>query len=177
MPIYLHIVRKLSSFMIGIMLLPTTIALVLISPFVGKLLAKFSVWKVLASGFLLLSVSGCLQILFTAQTPISIVTVAYVLFGLGWGLILSLSFSSALMRLPKKYGGVATGTLGTLHNAGGSISLAIGAYLFSHSSSKLDAKIFITHQKGPFLFITAVTFIVFCMLTTQLLRERNTSNT
>jgi len=129
MPLYLHIVRNLDAFHIGLMLLPATATLAIMSPYVNRLVARFSIWTVLASGFVLFTISALLQYGFSSQTPLILIVISYALLGLGWALILSPSFASALTAVPKNKSGVAMGTLGTLHNAGGSIGLAFGTVL------------------------------------------------
>src|SRR3990167_1796955 len=164
MPLYLHTVLKANAIHIGLLLLPTTLTMVVVSPWVNRLVEKFSVWKVLAAGFACLTVNAFLQSLLNEQTSLITLVGVYALFGCGWALILSPSFSSALTTIPREQSGAATGTLGTLHNAGASIGLAFCALLFSDKSQQLTAKAFIHHQKTPFLFITTVTGIVCLVL-------------
>ncbi len=170
MPLYLSIVKHFDAMHIGLILLPATLILAVISPWVNKLVERFSVWKVLAAGFLCFTTSAFLQQNFTQATSIISIILTYALIGIGWALILSPSFASALTAIPKQQSGVAMGALGTMHNAGGSIGLAIGVILFGKSTSGLSAQQFIENQSMPFIFIGVLSIT---LLITLLVYERS----
>ena len=165
MPLYLSFVKHCDAFQIGLILLPATLMLPLFSPWVNRIVQKFSVWYVLMAGFLCFSLSAFIQMTFNVNTPLLWIMIVYSLIGIGWAFILSPSFSSALISIPKDQSGEAMGTLGTLHNAGGSIGLAVAVMLFGRNLENLNAVTFVAKQPWPFLWIGTISFISFlCIL-------------
>ena len=137
MPLYLHNVQGYTGFEIGLMLLPATMMVALLSPVVGHLLAKTGPFKLMLCGFFLFAVSAYLQTYFAADTAIWYIVVAFVLFGTGWAFILTPSFTAAISSVPQSVSGVAMGTLGTLHNFGGAIGLAIGTVIYHYQAKSV----------------------------------------
>jgi len=131
LPLYLHNVRGQSSDQIGLTLLPATLMVALLSPLVGNILDKRGPKLILLIGFALLAVSAILQLSFDANSSIGFIIATLVLFGIGWGCILSPSIVAALSSVPETVGGVAMGSLGTLHNFGGAIGLALGTVVYN----------------------------------------------
>ncbi len=131
LPLYLHNIRGQSSDQIGLTLLPATLMVALLSPLVGSILDKRGPKFILLIGFALFAVSAILQFSFDANSSIGFIIGALVLFGIGWGCILSPSIVAALSSVPEAVGGVAMGSLGTLHNFGGAIGLAIGTVVYN----------------------------------------------
>ncbi|TNF69000.1 MAG: DHA2 family efflux MFS transporter permease subunit [Gammaproteobacteria bacterium] len=134
MPLYLHNIHHLSGYKIGLALLPASLMVAILSPVVGSWLHHSGPKVVLACGFFLFACSAFMQIFFSSQTQLWFIELSFLLFGIGWALIVSPSFVVALSTLPKEIGGVAMGTLGTLHNFGGALGLALGTVIYSHFS-------------------------------------------
>ncbi|MCF6767846.1 MFS transporter [Thiotrichales bacterium 19S11-10] len=132
MPLYLHNIHHLSGYKIGLALLPASLMVAILSPVVGAWLHRSGPKVVLMSGFFLFACSAAMQIFFSSQTSLWFIEIAFLLFGIGWAFIVSPSFVVALSGLPKEVGGVAMGTLGTLHNFGGALGLALGTVVYSH---------------------------------------------
>lgn len=161
MPLYLSFVKHCDALHIGLILLPSTLMLPLLSPWVNRIVQKFSVWHVLMAGFFCFSLSAFTQMTFDVSTPLLWIIIVYSLIGIGWAFILSPSFSSALMSIPKDQSGEAMGTLGTLHNAGGSLGLAVAVMLFGKNSENLNAVTFVAQQEWPFLWIGVISLLLF----------------
>jgi EmrB/QacA subfamily drug resistance transporter len=130
MPLYLHYVRGQSSYEIGLTLLISTAMVAALSPLIGRLVDKFGAKKILIIGYSFFIASAILQAQFNAITSIYLVLFAYILFGIGWACILSPSIVAAISSVPKNVTGVAMGTLGTLHNFGGAIGLALAVVIY-----------------------------------------------
>jgi EmrB/QacA subfamily drug resistance transporter len=138
LPLYLHNLRGQSADQIGLTLLPATLLVALLSPVVGRLIDQKGPKLILLIGFLAFMLSAFLQCFFQADTSMVFILTALILFGLGWGFILSPSIVATLSSVPESIGGVAMGSLGTLHNFGGAIGLAIGTVVYhSFANSKL----------------------------------------
>lgn len=134
-PLHLHDIEYFSNGHIGLILLIPTIMVAIISPFAGVLCDKFNPRKVLSFGYIFLIISAFLQLhihylIFNEHAT----WIPYILFGIGWALILSPSLVTAISALPSDMSGVAMGTVGTLHNFGGAIGLAITSNMYYKNS-------------------------------------------
>lgn len=130
MPLYLHFIRGQTGLHIGLTLLPATAMIALLSAPAGRLMDKHGPKSILLAGYLLLTVSALLQVQFYQQTSLYFIVFAYILFGMGFACILSPSLVAAMSSVPKEVSGVAIGTIGTLHNFGGAIGLALGTVVY-----------------------------------------------
>lgn len=134
LPLYLYHLLNKTSYQIGLTLLPATILIAVLSPVVGRTLELFGVRKNLLFGFGLLVVSAYLQTHFGANTHLTAVITALVVLGAGWAFILSPTFVAALSTASESMSGVVTGMVGTLHNLGGALGLALGTLLYEHQA-------------------------------------------
>ena len=129
-PLFLHFVRGQEGYKIGLMLLPATAMVTLLSSVTGRIVDQQGPKNLLMLGLGLCCVSALMQSLFNANTNIYIVLTAYLIFGIAWACILSPSIVAAMSSISKDHSGVAMGTIGTLHNLGGAIGLAIGTLIY-----------------------------------------------
>ena len=132
MPLYLHNIHLQTAYQIGLTILPATALVALLSPLVGYAVDKVGAKKVLLVGFISFTISALLQTYFSAQTSTAFIIFAFIFLGIGWACILSPSIVAALSSVPESISGVAIGTLGTLHNLGGAIGLAIGTVIYHY---------------------------------------------
>ncbi len=130
-PLYLHYIHSLEGYQIGLSLLPATFMVAILSSTTGKIVSKYGPKWILCTGLLLFIISGILQSQFGVHTSIYVILFSYLLFGIGWACILSPSIVAALSSIPKESAGVGMGTVGTLHNLGGAIGLALGTLLYN----------------------------------------------
>jgi EmrB/QacA subfamily drug resistance transporter len=130
-PLYLHYIHGQAGYQIGFSLLPATVMVALLSSMTGRIVDQNGPKNVLMVGLLFLAISGFLQAQFGAHSAIYFILFAYLIFGIGWACILSPSIVAALSAIPKESAGVAMGTLGTLHNLGGAIGLAVGTLIYN----------------------------------------------
>ncbi len=135
-PLYLHFVHGQPAYQIGFSLLPATFMVAVLSSVTGKIVDKNGPKGVLSLGLSLFIVSALLQSFFGAHSPIYFILFSYLLFGIGWACILSPSIVAALSSVPKESAGVAMGTIGTLHNLGGAIGLALGTLIYNLLAKK-----------------------------------------
>ncbi|HVV67470.1 MAG TPA: MFS transporter [Gammaproteobacteria bacterium] len=134
LPLYLHSIMGQSSDLIGLTLLPATLLVALLSPVVGHTVEKYGVKINLMFGFVLFALSAYLQTRFSSDTHLTFIITALIFLGIGWAFILSPSFIAALMNLPESVAGVGMGAMGTLHNFGGALGLALGTLLYHHQA-------------------------------------------
>lgn len=130
MPLYLHIIRSETGYMIGIMLLPTTAMVALLSPVVGKLVDSYGPKMPLAFGFVFFVLSALLQTQFSENSSLLQLLAAFIFMGIGWACILGPSTVASLSSVPESMGAVAMGSSWTIHNIGGAIGLGIGVVIY-----------------------------------------------
>ncbi|WP_226502230.1 MFS transporter [Pseudomonas sp. MWU16-30317] len=139
MPLYLADVRGLSSAAVGLLLLPTTAVLALLSPWAGRWADRFGTRPVLLAGFALLVASALLQSGFDGHSPWWWVILAFILMGAGWACILGPSTLAAIAAVPGDASGVAMGMSWTLHNLAGALGLAVSTLVLQHVSGDFVA--------------------------------------
>jgi EmrB/QacA subfamily drug resistance transporter len=152
-PLYLHYIHGQSGYQIGLSLLPATFMVAALSSLTGRIIDKKGPKGVLCVGLLLFVISGFLQSQFGVHTPVYYILFSYLMFGVGWACILSPSIVAALSSVPKESAGVAMGTIGTLHNLGGAIGLAIGTLIYNLLSKSALLSLLKQHnvQSGPWV--------------------------
>lgn len=147
-PLYLHFIHGQTGYQIGLSLLPATAMVAVLSSVTGRMVDKKGPKVVLCLGLALFAISALLQAQFGATTSIYLILFSYLIFGIGWACILSPSIIAALSSLPKEAAGVGMGTLGTLHNLGGAIGLAVGTLIYNILSKKTLLSM-LSHEQIP----------------------------
>ncbi len=130
-PLFLHFVKNYSASQIGFTLLPATLLVAILSPLAGRFADRHGPKILLILGLFLLLVSALLQTQFNAHIASWLLFTAYGLLGVGWACILSPALAAAMASVPADRSGVAAGMMGTTHNLGGSIGLALGSLIFT----------------------------------------------
>ncbi|UQS29638.1 MFS transporter [Streptomyces fradiae] len=125
-PLYLHTVRGFDGHTTGLLLLPCTAAVAVLSPFVGRLVDRHGPRRMLCLGFLALALSALAQTRLTPGSALPAVVSALVAMGVGWALILGPATVAALSAAPGHLAGTAVGASWTCHNLGGALGLAVG---------------------------------------------------
>lgn len=131
MPIYLHNFQGKNAYEIGLTLFPTTLMTAILSPIAGRLSDKYGANKILLMGFSLLALSALMIARFSPTTSIIFVISALMVFGIGWGCIITPAIAGAMLSVAQSASGTAMGTIGTIHNAGGSVGLAVSVLIYS----------------------------------------------
>lgn len=133
-PLYLHFVKDFSGSQIGFTLLPATLLVAVLSPVAGRMADKHGPKGSLICGLILLLCSALLQSQFNTHTSIALLLAAYGLFGIGWACILSPALTAAMVSVSPDRSGVAAGMMGTSHNMGGALGLALGSLIFTYGT-------------------------------------------
>ncbi|MCU7237382.1 DHA2 family efflux MFS transporter permease subunit [Pseudomonas peradeniyensis] len=130
MPLYLALIRGESVQASGLLLLPTTLGVALLSPLVGRLVDRKGPALLVQAGLLLFVLSAVLQAAFGEHTSLLHLLGAFAVMGLGWACILGPSTVLGISSVPQQVSSVAMGSLMTLHNVGGGLGLAVGVGLY-----------------------------------------------
>ncbi|MFK0293607.1 MFS transporter [Streptomyces sp. NPDC090442] len=88
MPLYLVSVRHDGGTASGLMLLPCTAVMAVLSPVVGRLVDRFPPRLLLCGGFVAFALSAALQAQFSTESGVVLVMAAFALMGIGWALVL-----------------------------------------------------------------------------------------
>lgn len=130
MPLYLHTIRGESGYMIGLMLLPTTAMVAILSPVVGRIVDIYGPKIPLVLGFTFFVLSAFFQTQFAENSSVFYILFAFSLMGIGWACILGPATVASLSAAPESMGAVAMGSSWTLHNIGGAIGLGVGVVIY-----------------------------------------------
>ncbi|MCC2626186.1 MAG: drug resistance transporter, drug antiporter-2 family [Burkholderiales bacterium] len=158
MPLFLHTIRHESAYTIGLMLLPTTLMVVLLSPIVGKIVDRRGPQKPLLWGFALFIISAALQTYFQANTPLLVILAAFIIMGIAWGLIVGPSTILAINSLPRSSEALAIGTSWTFHNIGGSLGLSIGTAIYHIQYVKYNNSFIAGYHSAMLLLVASSMF-------------------
>lgn len=129
-PQYLAQARRLEALAIGLLMLPATATVAVLSPLVGRMVEAVGPARVLAGGFAAFTVSAVWQSLLDAHSATGQLLVAFGLMGVGWSAVLGPAAVAALAAVPERDSGLAVGATWTAHNVGGAVGLALGMAVF-----------------------------------------------
>ncbi len=131
-PQYLKRILGLPDNLIGLFMLSVTLTMALCSFLTGKFLERRTPpIKLILTGFVCLFLCLVIQEGFSYSINITLIFISLVLFGAGWGLILTPSIVISMLSVREHEKGSSMGTLVTLHNLSAAISLSCGTYIYN----------------------------------------------
>ena len=113
---------------------------------VNKLIHTFGLIKTILIGLTLGAIASLLQIFFTSETSLLFILVSFFILGSMWALGNTVPIIAAQTAVGNERASVATGTIVTLFNVGGSIGLTVSIVLY-HSVCAYTLRNFIHAQK------------------------------
>jgi EmrB/QacA subfamily drug resistance transporter len=123
-PQYLQIVRGHSPIACGLMVLPITAPMVFVSPFSGRLIAKFGVRPLMTFG-MAVGLAGLVVLTQVgSDTSYGVILVGYLLFGVSLGLVYAPMSTAAMAAMPGEKVGIASGVLSMDRVLAGAVALA-----------------------------------------------------
>jgi EmrB/QacA subfamily drug resistance transporter len=129
-PQYLQDVRGHSPILSGLMILPVTAPMVFISPFSGRLIARFGARRLMTTGM----VCGTLGLLILTRiepdSPYGLLLAGYLLFGIALGLVYAPMSTAAMAAMPGEKVGIASGVLAMDRVLAGAVALAATGAVF-----------------------------------------------
>ncbi len=135
-PLYLQNIRELYPYIVGLMLLPISAMVIIISPYGGYLYDSYGAKLPICLGMILFCFSALLQSLINLGSSYFFIAISFGLMGIGWGLSAGPASAAGIAALPKNFSGIASGALWTIRNLGGSIGLAFAGIIFQLQSKK-----------------------------------------
>jgi len=123
-PQYLQDVRGHSPILSGLMILPVTVPMVLISPFSGRLIASFGARRLMTAGMACGTVGLLVLTRIEADSPYGLLLVGYLLFGIALGLVYAPMSTAAMAAMPREKVGIASGVLAMDRVLAGAVALA-----------------------------------------------------
>ena len=134
--LYLQLVRGLSAFQAGLCTLPLAIAMMVCAPLSGRLVGSHGTRPSLlaaGAGFLL---STLLLTGLSVSTPMLLILLAYVLFGVGLGMVNPAITNNAVAGMPLSQAGVAAAIASTGRQVGAALGVAVAGTVVSASHAK-----------------------------------------
>jgi EmrB/QacA subfamily drug resistance transporter len=134
--LYLEQARGFSAFHTGLCTLPLAIMMMISAPLSGRLVAGYGARPSLlvAGGALLLSTLMLTRL--GAGTPMTLLLVAYALFGLALGMVNPAITNSAVAGMPLSQAGVAAAIASTGRQVGAALGVAVAGTVVAASSAK-----------------------------------------
>jgi EmrB/QacA subfamily drug resistance transporter len=123
-PQYLQDVRGHSAIESGVLVLPITVPMILISPFSGRLIGRFGARRLMTAGMLFGTAGLVFLTQIGASSPYALVLVGYLLFGIALGLVYAPMSTAAMAAMPGDKVGIASGVLAMDRIVAGSLALA-----------------------------------------------------
>ena len=123
--LYLQDVRGFSALHAGLLTLPMAAMTALLAPISGRLVARSGTRLPLLVGGLGIAASGCLLLTLDTDTPLLLVVAAYVVFGIGFGMINAPITNTAVSGMPLAQAGVAAGVASTSRQVGSALGVAV----------------------------------------------------
>jgi len=159
-PLYLQTIRNEPAYVAGLMLLPITGIVALISPIIGHLVDKFSSKILILTGLGFFTIYALMQAFSQAATSPFLLLISFMFMGFGWAFARNPATTRGMTALPPHLTGAATGVLWTIQNLGGSVGLALVGSLF---------RVFYEPEKTPASFLEGYHFAMLLMMVVGLL--------
>jgi len=135
-PLYLQIIRHQSPQLSGLVLFAIPLAVFAIAFLVEWLIARLGILNTILMGLSLALISALLQVFFTSMTPLWYVITAFICLGSMWAMGNTLPIIAAQTAVGPHRASVATGTMVTMFNIGGSIGLAVAVVIYQFVTSR-----------------------------------------
>lgn len=123
-PQYLQDVRGHSPLVCGLEVLPITVPMIVLSPFTGRLIAKFGPRALMTFGMVTGTAGMVVLTQIGSHTSYGVILVGYLLFGVALGLVYAPMSTAAMAAMPGDKVGIAAGVLSMVRLLAGTVALA-----------------------------------------------------
>jgi EmrB/QacA subfamily drug resistance transporter len=146
--LYLQDVRGLSAIHAGLYLLPMAVAMFVVGPISGRIVARSGPRIPLTAGGVCLTLAASILALSGGTLPDSRLFTGYALIGIGLGFVNAAITNTALSGMPRSQAGVAAGTTSTSRQVGQSLGVAvIGSILAIHETHIAAGPVFVNDAR------------------------------
>lgn len=146
-PLYLQIIKDQSPKMAGFVLFVVPVAVFIVAFVIGWLINRLGIVNTIILGLVLACFSTVLQGFFTTHSSLISIVIAFIFLGSMWAMGNTVSIIAAQTAVGPERASVATGTLVTMFNIGGSIGLTIAVVLYNFVTDNMLTKITANPQK------------------------------
>jgi EmrB/QacA subfamily drug resistance transporter len=129
-PQYLQDARGHSALLSGLLILPVTVPMVLISPFSGRLIGRFGARGLMTAGMAFGTAGLLVLTRVDGGSSYAMVLAGYLLFGIAIGLVYAPMSTAAMAVMPGEKVGIASGVLAMDRIVAGSLALAATGAVF-----------------------------------------------
>jgi EmrB/QacA subfamily drug resistance transporter len=129
-PQYLQDVRDHSPILSGLMILPVTAPMIFVSPFSGRLIARFGARRLMTTGMICGTLGLLVLTRIDADSPYGLLLLGYLLFGVALGLVYAPMSTAAMAAMPGEKVGIASGVLAMDRVLAGAVALAAAGAAF-----------------------------------------------
>ncbi|MEA2149807.1 MAG: hypothetical protein QOD69_1637 [Solirubrobacteraceae bacterium] len=128
--IYMQTIEGYTPLQAGVRFLPTTLMIILISPFSGRLADRVGPRPLMTGGLLLVAISLFWQSHLSVGSGFAFLAPGFVLMGIGMGFTMSPMSTAAMNAVDRTKAGVAGGILSMSRMVGGTLGVAVlGAFI------------------------------------------------
>jgi EmrB/QacA subfamily drug resistance transporter len=153
--LYLQDVRGLSALHAGMGILPAALAVTIVSPFSGRLVATHGARPSLLVSGTMLTVSSLLLAQLQADTPLVELLSVYALFGIGFGMVNAPITFAAVSGMPRAQAGIASAVASTSRQIGVAVGVALAGTLAGSPVGNGNARANFAQATHPFWWIFA----------------------
>jgi EmrB/QacA subfamily drug resistance transporter len=129
-PQYLQTVLGYSATQAGLLILPVTAPMIVISPLAGRLLRRFGARPLMTVGMICGLAGLVIQTQISSSTGYGLVFPGFLLFGGSLGLVYAPMSSAAMAAMPREKSGIASGVLAMNRVLAGAVGLALTGAVF-----------------------------------------------
>jgi MFS family permease len=140
-PQYLQDILDYSPTEAGLLILPVTLPMVVLSPFAGRLIAAFGPRATMTVGMAFAVAGLAVQAVVGAGDGYGPLLVGYLLFGIALGLVYAPMSVAAMAAMPESKAGIASGVLAMNRVLAGALALAAcGAVFHTTLTSRIESE-------------------------------------
>jgi EmrB/QacA subfamily drug resistance transporter len=132
LPQYVELVLDHSTLASGLLVVPVTAPMVVISPFDGTLAARLGARTLMTAGMACATAGLLVVTRVDGDTGYAMLLPGLLLFGIALGLVFATMSAAAMSALPSEKAGVASGVLAMNRTLAGAVLLAAGGAIFQH---------------------------------------------
>jgi EmrB/QacA subfamily drug resistance transporter len=137
--LYMQNILGYSPLEAGVRFLPSTVVIIFAGPIAGRLADRVGPRPLMVAGMLIVAISLLWQSRIEVDTSYAFLAPAFVLMGLGMGLVMSPMSMAAMNAVDRTKAGVASGTLSMFRMVGGTFGVAaLGALVASVGRHDLE---------------------------------------